>query len=303
MEWLILVFLGIISIFGSLTESNDVSTAICGSVFGLVLLLIGLGKYQESKEKMEQEKILEEQRLSEKQQYEELELIKIQQNEAQKQKEIHEEEQRRIQNQKNSHRLLKSWKSVFWNDYTKRIFKTSAEIWGSYDLIDKHWNKEPMYLNFEYGKYPPSFMIDFNEAMEIQNGRNWWGKMKVNDDEINLFYYSGDWYFTIADINLNDAIILIEATKKRIKEKLDRDIERSKNFLKNEKSNLLSRHIPESEKIIVWNRDGGKCIQCGNKEKLEFDHIIPLSKGGSNTARNIQLLCEECNRKKSAEIR
>mgnify|MGYP000120482121 CR=1 FL=1 len=52
----------------------------------------------------------------------------------------------------------------------------------------------------------------------------------------------------------------------------------------------------------VWNRDGGKCVECGSNEKLEFDHIIPFSKGGSNTYRNIQLLCEECNRKKSNQI-
>jgi 5-methylcytosine-specific restriction endonuclease McrA len=56
--------------------------------------------------------------------------------------------------------------------------------------------------------------------------------------------------------------------------------------------------IPDEVKICVWNRDGGKCVKCGSQMNLEYDHIIPISKGGSNTARNIQLLCEECNRKK-----
>ncbi len=60
-----------------------------------------------------------------------------------------------------------------------------------------------------------------------------------------------------------------------------------------------SRHIPQEEKDIVWRRDQGRCVTCGSNEKLEFDHIIPFSKGGSNTARNIQLLCEQC---KSEEI-
>lgn len=62
------------------------------------------------------------------------------------------------------------------------------------------------------------------------------------------------------------------------------------------------RHIPTTVRMYVWQRDGGKCVQCKSQEKLEYDHIIPVSKGGSNTERNIQLLCENCNRRKGAII-
>lgn len=60
--------------------------------------------------------------------------------------------------------------------------------------------------------------------------------------------------------------------------------------------------IPEKVRIEVWRRDGGKCARCGSREKLEYDHIVPISKGGSNTARNIELLCEKHNRSKSNNV-
>ncbi|MEO8605176.1 MAG: HNH endonuclease signature motif containing protein [bacterium] len=62
------------------------------------------------------------------------------------------------------------------------------------------------------------------------------------------------------------------------------------------------RYIPPSVKMAVWRRDEGRCSICGSRERLEYDHIIPVSKGGSNTERNVQLLCEACNRRKSATI-
>ena len=65
---------------------------------------------------------------------------------------------------------------------------------------------------------------------------------------------------------------------------------------------VAGRMIPQSIKDSVWRRDGGKCTTCGSKEFLEFDHIIPFSLGGSNTYRNVQLLCKSCNRKKSSRI-
>jgi hypothetical protein len=64
----------------------------------------------------------------------------------------------------------------------------------------------------------------------------------------------------------------------------------------------LREAIAEKVKIFVWRRDAGKCVTCGSRERLEFDHIIPVEKGGSSTERNIELLCEACNRKKSNQI-
>jgi hypothetical protein len=60
--------------------------------------------------------------------------------------------------------------------------------------------------------------------------------------------------------------------------------------------------IPEQVRSEVWRRDAGKCSKCGVRENLEFDHIIPFSRGGSSTVRNLELLCENCNRKKSNRI-
>jgi len=63
------------------------------------------------------------------------------------------------------------------------------------------------------------------------------------------------------------------------------------------------RNIPRAIKIAVWQRDGGKCVVCGRTDTLHFDHIVPISKGGtSRTADNIQLLCARHNLAKGAKL-
>lgn len=78
-----------------------------------------------------------------------------------------------------------------------------------------------------------------------------------------------------------------------------RDLERVKEYPPEKPS---PRYIPPEVRINVWNRNGRKCKRCGAEEDLEFDHIIPVAKGGSNTENNIELLCKSCNRKKSDRI-
>ncbi|WP_205710959.1 HNH endonuclease [Isoptericola sp. BMS4] len=60
--------------------------------------------------------------------------------------------------------------------------------------------------------------------------------------------------------------------------------------------------IPQDVKITIWQRDGGRCVECSSNQDLEFDHIIPLALGGSNTMRNLQLLCAVCNGRKGATL-
>lgn len=70
------------------------------------------------------------------------------------------------------------------------------------------------------------------------------------------------------------------------------------NYSSNKKREAIPSHIKEA----VWIRDKECCVTCGSKENLEFDHIIPFSKGGSDSTNNIQLLCLKCNRSKSNKI-
>lgn len=53
-------------------------------------------------------------------------------------------------------------------------------------------------------------------------------------------------------------------------------------------------------KVCAWF-DGGSWRTAGMGG--EVDHIVPLCKGGSNDARNLQLLCKRCHGSKDARLR
>lgn len=60
--------------------------------------------------------------------------------------------------------------------------------------------------------------------------------------------------------------------------------------------------IPSDVQRFVWERDQGQCVKCGCQQDLQFDHVIPVSRGGNNSANNVQILCRACNLAKSNKI-
>ncbi|MCX4194040.1 HNH endonuclease [Methylophaga sp. OBS1] len=66
------------------------------------------------------------------------------------------------------------------------------------------------------------------------------------------------------------------------------------------------RYISFKTKMRVVRRDNHTCQECGEHlrdDEVEFDHIIPVAKGGSSEEHNIRLTCFDCNRGKSDTVK
>lgn len=82
-----------------------------------------------------------------------------------------------------------------------------------------------------------------------------------------------------------------------------------KGLIRNHKYRSLKRksvgNFTEKEWAHKKEQCEFKCVFCGKKEpeiKLTIDHIVPLSKGGTNYIGNIQPLCKSCNSRKCDRV-
>src|SRR3990167_9758704 len=57
-----------------------------------------------------------------------------------------------------------------------------------------------------------------------------------------------------------------------------------------------------AEWIDLCDQFGGRCLACGATDRtLTVDHVVPVSKGGSNSIENLQPLCQSCNAHKGTK--
>lgn len=191
------------------------------------------------------------------------------------------------------------------------------DIISTYEYIQKYHLEESDYLSLEayqkYGKHSdqltdlsPSGIINYFQATMLANVptqrdvyvrdiryvSNILGTIDFTPDEFDRYsrYYSEDIaaFFDTWDSALS--IALPEYRKSRPSGNSEAQTHNNKR-----------KSISPRQRYKVLTRDGFRCVLCGAAPKdsldiqLHVDHIVPVSKGGTNSLDNLRILCSECN--------
>lgn len=102
-------------------------------------------------------------------------------------------------------------------------------------------------------------------------------------------------YWEDEQLEADDVLALVRERQRRRRRKLERA--HTALVLDQEPTRRRER-IPRELKRVVFERDGGRCVECDSTFELQFDHVIPVALGGATTVENLQLLCAPCNQSK-----
>lgn len=123
------------------------------------------------------------------------------------------------------------------------------------------------------------------ELIEAEGRRWWWFR--------DSFYWEDD------QLTAHDVMALVVERERR----RQRQLERAHAALDRERDGVPRREpLPREVRLAVWQRDGGRCVECGSDFDLQYDHVIPLSMGGATSVQNLQLHCAPCNRAKGDSL-
>jgi len=192
------------------------------------------------------------------------------------------------------------------------------------DYAEAYYNRGNIY--FDRGELDRAF-ADYDTAIQLQpghvktyNGRgiayqhkgdcdralaDWSKAIELKPDYAEAYfnrglacYYQRDLDHAVADFRKVLEVTGDPALRRKTKSMLVRTKGHRTYAPRRGEPLTATQPIPDDVRTLVWQRDGGRCVKCGSQHGLAFDYIIPIAQGGSNTARNLQLLCEKCHQEK-----
>jgi 5-methylcytosine-specific restriction endonuclease McrA len=121
----------------------------------------------------------------------------------------------------------------------------------------------------------------------------------VRRDSRTYWIFEGRFWWEDDGLDGADVLALVRQRERRKRRQLD---SARAGLARDEDSRPRREPVAREIRQAVWNRDGGACVECGEAFDLQYDHIIPVSRGGATSVANLQILCGDCNRAKSDAI-
>lgn len=81
-----------------------------------------------------------------------------------------------------------------------------------------------------------------------------------------------------------------------------RERDRAKKQRRRAKTAGVAATLTHVEWTDICRRYDQRCAYCGERKRLEQDHVVPLSKGGTHTAGNVVPACKSCNSAKGNRL-
>jgi len=114
-----------------------------------------------------------------------------------------------------------------------------------------------------------------------------------------LYYLHNHFYWDNSGLDDSDVMTLIPQRERREYKKL----QTARSLMRAEAAGRPTRtSIPPEIRGAVFERDGGRCVKCGSNFDLQYDHVLPVARGGATTVGNLQILCSDCNRRKGDSL-
>ncbi|PIJ98007.1 HNH endonuclease [Lysinibacillus sphaericus] len=202
----------------------------------------------------------------------------------------------------------KPFRKTLLHDYINFIIIEQYEY-----LLEKHL---PIEIIKSLTSIMQKYGVDYSHLGNVE-----FSKLEIDDvddvnDELEVYGRIVFRFFleTLEEVFVDDIFTVLFANKEFLFEFNSQVQKLVKNLSHQQYPDLLKKngvykritYLPSWLKNGVFMRDKGRCQICGTDlSKIlslvnaeNYDHIIPLEKGGTNDPINFQLTCETCNKSK-----